>query len=91
MIKDEEKKETDAQIIDRLINEQNQTREVLNQVRQELYNDSEFDGLSLIGGIKTLKRRYYEERAKVERLNKELDKMLKDHLKEQKRISLDNR
>jgi len=69
-------------IIERLTNEQRQVRLLVDEAKKELYLEGEFDGLTLAGGIRALKKRYFDERARVEKLNKELDKMMQDHLKE---------
>lgn len=67
-------------IIQRLISEQNHTRNLLDEIKKELSSDSEFAGLSLVGGIRSLIRRYREEKTKVEKLNKELDQMLRGEI-----------
>ena len=73
------------EVIDRLIAEQNQTRKIINDAKRALYSDSEFDGLTLVGGIKSLLRRYREERNKVEKLNRELDQIVKNQVAARKR------
>ena len=65
-------------VVARLIAEQAQTSRILGEIRKAISSDSEFVGLSLIGGIKTIVRRYQEERDKVVELNKELDRLVRE-------------
>jgi predicted RNase H-like nuclease (RuvC/YqgF family) len=67
-------------ILERLTNECRQLGTLLAEAKKELYMEKEFDGLTLPGGIRALKKRYYDERDKVEKLTKELNKMMQDHL-----------
>lgn len=60
------------EVIERLLAEQRQTREVLNQIEMVYRTSPEFDGLSLVGGIKAIIKRYHEEQDKVRKLEKEL-------------------
>lgn len=69
--------ENPDEIIQRLISEQTQTGNILKQIRREINSCPEFEGLSLIGGIKTIIRRYKEEQSKNIDLTKELNRLIK--------------
>ena len=59
-------------VLQRLRDELSQTRGTLSQIQQVLRSDAEFDGLTIIGGVKALQRRYYEEKEKVFQLEQAL-------------------
>jgi len=63
-------------VIKCLLAEQSQTNRLLDEVRMVIRSDKEFDGLSLVGGVKTIIRRYREEKDKNMNLEKELKSML---------------
>jgi len=63
-------------VIKRLLAEQSQTNRLLDEVKMVIRSDKEFDGLSLVGGVKTIIRRYREEKDKNMKLERELSSML---------------
>ena len=63
-------------IIKRLIAEQSQTGQLIEQVKCAINSDPEFQGLSMVGGIKTIIRRYKEVQDKNMKLEKELTLMM---------------
>ena len=63
--------------IERLLAEQRQIQETLNQIKLAYSTVSEFEGLSLVGGIKAIIKRYLEEQNKVRMLEKELANLKK--------------
>jgi hypothetical protein len=51
-------------VIDRLTKEVTQVRNVIREVEFILSSDPEFQGLPVVGGVRTILRRYKEEQAK---------------------------
>lgn len=62
-------------VINRLIAEVAQDKRLLEDIRRVIHSDPEFDGLSLVGGVKTILRRYREEKEASDKLRKELNKI----------------
>ena len=60
------------EVIKRLRHELAFTRDRIAQVELVIRMDREFDGLSLIGGVKTILRRFHEEKDKNFELEREL-------------------
>jgi hypothetical protein len=65
------------EIIARLRAESAIDRDLLNQIRRVLSEDSEFEGLSLVGGVRAILRRYREEKERNFKLEKELSRAIK--------------
>lgn len=68
------------EVIDRLLKEQRKKNNILNDIEKVLNSDPEFQGLSLVGGVKTILRRYREEKEKNFQLNKELNQIVRKKL-----------
>ena len=64
------------EVLVRLRAELAQSKEVKSAVEVILRSDVEFDGLSVIGGVRAILRRYYEEREKCRDLEQELKKFV---------------
>lgn len=65
------------EVISRLLAEQRQTSKLLNEIRRAIDSDAEFQGLSHVGGVKAILRRYQEEKEKVFNLEKELTTLIR--------------
>ncbi len=64
-------------VFERLLGEIRKVNAVLTLVQDELYCDERIRGLSLVGGIKTLRRQRDEAETEVKALNRELDLLIK--------------
>jgi hypothetical protein len=62
-------------VIARLINEQVQTKKIILQIEKTLRSDPEFDGLTALGGVKAILKRFHEEQDKARALEKELHRL----------------
>ena len=79
---DSKKKKYDAdEVVDRMIAEQARTGNLLKEIQKVVNSTKEFEGMTILGGIKSILRRYREEQETVRKLNKELDDMLKQQIK----------
>ena len=79
---DSKKKKYDAdEVVDRMIAEQARTGNLLKEIQKVVNSTKEFEGMTILGGIKSILRRYREEQENVRKLNKELDDMLKQQIK----------
>jgi len=57
-------------VIRRLMEENSQDKRTLQKIEQILSQDPEFYGLSIVGGVQAIYRRYLEEKAKNNKLSK---------------------
>ena len=62
--------------INRLIQEIAQDKRVLHDIQRVINSDPEFEGCSMIGGVKAMLRRYREERDAHKELDRQLMKIL---------------
>jgi len=65
------------EVIDRLINENRQYLNFLNEIKLILSNQSDFDGTSHVGGVKLLMTKYLELRNKIYLLEEKIKKLEK--------------
>jgi len=63
-------------IIQRLRAEAASNKELLRQIRRIIDSDPEFENLSLVGGVKTILRRYHEQLEENKSLNAELSLLM---------------
>ena len=64
------------EVIQRLIDENNQHANLMNEIRLMLCSEPEFDGMTMVGGVKALLKRFREVKDKVfelETKNKKLE------------------
>lgn len=64
-------------VIDTLINENKQQKGLLEEIRMTLNSQGEFDGLSIVGGVKALLKKYLETKEKAFVLEIKLKKLEK--------------
>ena len=70
------KGDKEQSIIDRLIAEQTHSAKIFDEIKLIMSLDQEFDGLSLVGGVKAILRRFHEEEEKVKKLKKEISDLI---------------
>lgn len=64
------------EVLSRLRAELSQSQEVRKSVELILRSDAEFDGLSVVGGVRAILRRYHEEKDRCRELEQELKKFV---------------
>ena len=63
------------EVIERLISENRQYLEVINEIKLLLCNEKEFDQFSMLSGVKTLMSRYLELKNKIYSLEERIKKL----------------